>query len=423
MLMPVFGNTALIVRSGSMTPTINVGDLIIARPQKNHYEPGQVIAYDMPGKDKVVVTHRVVDVSFDAKGATYRTKGDANNEADSFNVPEASVLGRNILTIPYVGRVLGFAKTKAGFLSLVLIPAGLVILGEVGVIIREMRRGRKKEKRQARNITRPSAPLMPQPTPAFSISSPPQYFFEPAYRTGKPAFLESAPTARAPKRTQIFVDSVSRRLVMLLAGLAVMLPSTWALYSDTAASTDNIFTTSEDFGVGPGDIVIDEVMWMGTAGNGDDEWLELRNMTSDPIDLTHWEIVNAGSGAGTPVSLSGAVPSNGFWLLSRFVTTSSSVSSSITADQVTSGLSFNNGGEQLTLRNASDVTIDQTPVPPPAWAAGVNSTLKQSMERNDPPSDGTVAGNWHTCTDSGCNDTTYWDTEGNNYGTPKATNL
>jgi hypothetical protein len=40
------------------------------------------------------------------------------------------------------------------------------------------------------------------------------------------------------------------------------------------------------------------------------------------------------------------------------------------------------------------------------------------MERNYDPSTG-----WHTCTDEHCNDTTYWDTAGNNYGTPGYFNL
>jgi hypothetical protein len=45
------------------------------------------------------------------------------------------------------------------------------------------------------------------------------------------------------------------------------------------------------------------------------------------------------------------------------------------------------------------------------------------MERNSVPGDGTQGTSWHTCIAAGCNDTIFWDVEGNNYGTPKATNL
>lgn len=45
----------------------------------------------------------------------------------------------------------------------------------------------------------------------------------------------------------------------------------------------------------PGDIVISEIMWAGSydsAGQytNDDDWIELRNMTSRTIDLSHWSI-------------------------------------------------------------------------------------------------------------------------------------
>jgi len=38
-----------------------------------------------------------------------------------------------------------------------------------------------------------------------------------------------------------------------------------------------------------GDIVINEIMWMGTTFNSNDEWIELRNMTDLEIDLGKWE--------------------------------------------------------------------------------------------------------------------------------------
>jgi len=35
-------------------------------------------------------------------------------------------------------------------------------------------------------------------------------------------------------------------------------------------------------------VIINEVAWAGTAANPDDEWIELRNIGSEPIDLTGW---------------------------------------------------------------------------------------------------------------------------------------
>ncbi len=162
-------------------------------------------------------------------------------------------------------------------------------------------------------------------------------------------------------------------------------------------------------------VVINEVMWMGSTSSVDDEWIELKNTTGGAIDLTGWKIDGAGSGSSS-ITLSGTIPANGYFLVSNHPTSSSAVNNSITADLDSVGMSLDDGGEQLTLRDATNIIIDQTPSG--AWAAGENGTDKKSMERDDDPATG-----WHTCIDTACNGTTYWDSEGDNYGTPKAGNL
>ena len=37
-----------------------------------------------------------------------------------------------------------------------------------------------------------------------------------------------------------------------------------------------------------GRIVISEIAWAGTAANSDDEWIELRNIGGEPVDVTGW---------------------------------------------------------------------------------------------------------------------------------------
>jgi len=173
---------------------------------------------------------------------------------------------------------------------------------------------------------------------------------------------------------------------------------------------------------GPGDVVINEIMWMGSASSTADEWLELRNMTSESIVLNSWTIQNAGIGSPGAITLSGTIGPNGFFLISRQTAAVSAMANSITIDQIAT-LSFANGGEVMTLRNSSSTTIDQTPLV--GWPAGVNATEKQSMERNNVPGDGTQASSWHTCIDvPGCHSNTFWDINlGLNYGTPRAANL
>jgi len=47
-----------------------------------------------------------------------------------------------------------------------------------------------------------------------------------------------------------------------------------------------------------GDVVINEVMWMGTLKNDDDQWLELKNTTDHDIDITNWTLDGAAANGG-----------------------------------------------------------------------------------------------------------------------------
>ncbi len=177
----------------------------------------------------------------------------------------------------------------------------------------------------------------------------------------------------------------------------------------------------------PGDVIINEVMWMGSDDESNDEWIELKNMTSHDIDLSNWDIENGGSGAGhIEIPHGYSIKANGYFLILNnkwdetavYLTGDLSQSRGYTH---VSGMSLHNDGEQLVLEDKDNNMIDQTPVAP--WPAGTNGTFKQSMERNDLPGDGTMAVNWHTCTSGAANGAPYWDAAGVNYGTPLAANL
>lgn len=172
-----------------------------------------------------------------------------------------------------------------------------------------------------------------------------------------------------------------------------------------------------------GSVVINEVMWMGSTDSSYDEWIELRNTTINNIDLNGWKIDGAGSGSNS-IILSGTIPANSFFILGNFASNASAMNDQINVDQITGSLSFVDTGEQLTLKDNLLNIIDQTPGG--VWVAGTHTspaTVEQSMERNDIPGTGLNSTDWYTCTNAACNATTYWDVEGNNYGTPKAPNI
>jgi len=184
----------------------------------------------------------------------------------------------------------------------------------------------------------------------------------------------------------------------------------------------------EEEGVEDGDVVINEIMWMGSDESTADEWIELRNTTDDEIDITGWRIDNAKSGGGDfVIEDSGAVftvPVDGYFLIARKTEGDSAMS--VDPDLVAS-MSFSNtysSNGALFLRDAEENLIDRTPEPTGSdWPAGEKkdgeTTTYHSMERNDTPEDGTDEDDWHTCISDTCNDGTFWDVDnGVNYGTP-----
>lgn len=90
----------LVVVSGSMAPTIHIGDIVFVRAGGgSDIEVGDVIAYSMEGKQ--IVVHRVIDIDYSG----VRTKGDANPDPDPFLVDYREILGEVVFTIPKLGYI------------------------------------------------------------------------------------------------------------------------------------------------------------------------------------------------------------------------------------------------------------------------------------------------------------------------------
>ncbi|RMF39005.1 MAG: DUF11 domain-containing protein, partial [Chloroflexi bacterium] len=145
--------------------------------------------------------------------------------------------------------------------------------------------------------------------------------------------------------------------------------------------------------IAPGDVVINEVAWMGTTASAADEWIELYNTTDRPITLTGWTLR---SDDGSPnISLDGVIPAHGYYLIER---TDDNAVSDVPADWMGSfgsgGLS--NQGEVLTLTAPGNVVVDTANGDGGAWPAGTGSP-RATMERIDPMAPDTD-GNWGTNT-------------------------
>lgn len=112
----VWGSTGLlgfqpnIIASGSMTPTLQVGDIAITvQTSPETIKTGDIIQYWREGQPAPII-HRVIE-TYKTGGTTYFiTKGDANNAPDDPITPTKTV-GKLIITIPKLGWISIYLKT------------------------------------------------------------------------------------------------------------------------------------------------------------------------------------------------------------------------------------------------------------------------------------------------------------------------
>jgi hypothetical protein len=128
-------------------------------------------------------------------------------------------------------------------------------------------------------------------------------------------------------------------------------------------------------------VIINEVAWAGTLANSDDEWIELYNPGSSPVNITGWQLYgddNISNTVGSPnITLAGTIPANGYFLLERVELAVSDV----IANQIYSTGGLLNSGERLYLKDSSGNIIDTANSDGGAWPAGVDSPTYASMER------------------------------------------
>lgn len=108
------------VLSDSMSPALNVGDVVVVAPTGQIRE-GDIVSF-MRGR--TLITHRVIGID----GETLTTKGDANEDSDMGTIDRSQVMGGVLFAIPLMGTLASFVKTLYGFIIFVVVP-GLLIIG------------------------------------------------------------------------------------------------------------------------------------------------------------------------------------------------------------------------------------------------------------------------------------------------------
>ena len=106
------GLRPLVVRSGSMEPTIATGSMVLVRRiAADEIRKGDIVAVERP--DHTRVTHRVLGIERHGRTAELTMKGDANEDADAVPVTVRRA-DRLVYQVPELGRVGAWLATPRG---------------------------------------------------------------------------------------------------------------------------------------------------------------------------------------------------------------------------------------------------------------------------------------------------------------------
>jgi len=154
----------LAVASGSMRPTLEVGDLILVQgvhnackihaAPKGADQPGDIIIFHRPNDPKrELIVHRAVDKIIGINGScSFRTQGDAvpGYNPDSWVVKESDIVGK------YTGAKAPFLGSVALFLEPLHVKVAFIMLWIIVLIILEMLPLSRKRVKEEQAQTKPS---------------------------------------------------------------------------------------------------------------------------------------------------------------------------------------------------------------------------------------------------------------------------
>jgi len=153
-ILPITGKyfKLMVVQSGSMEPTIKMGDVVVVKPahstgsgQANDYKIGDIITFGAQSKIETPVTHRIFNIKTVDGKPFYITKGDFNNGPDQKEISREQIIGKVVLTIPYFGYAVNLARKPLGFMTLITVPAAVIIYDEAKKIKKEIAKAKNKK--------------------------------------------------------------------------------------------------------------------------------------------------------------------------------------------------------------------------------------------------------------------------------------
>lgn len=120
----VLGQRTYTVLSGSMSPQIDTGDMVVTKPIRPAVaRAGQIVTFVDPEDRSRLINHRVVSVRRGERRVAFVTRGDANTSTERWTVPRTGSIGLVQYLIPKLGYALFWTRGRIARLALLLIPA------------------------------------------------------------------------------------------------------------------------------------------------------------------------------------------------------------------------------------------------------------------------------------------------------------
>lgn len=132
----VFGYRVLRVETGSMEPSLHVGDCIIVKQcDPADLREGDIISFYSEQEDirGMLVTHRIAEIRDDG---SFITRGDANPVDDAMPAHAEQIVGKYIKKARIYEWLGSFASTRKLLMLLVLLPMTIVSIYEVRSLVR-----------------------------------------------------------------------------------------------------------------------------------------------------------------------------------------------------------------------------------------------------------------------------------------------
>ena len=142
----------LTVASGSMVPTLNIGDLILVQGVENASQlnaatkpDGDIIVFKSPRLEGELIVHRAVYKELHDGIAYFRTEGDANFGPDTWfgsdtldgMISERRLVGKVVGRAPWLGYIPLYIRTREGIILIVVLILLIVFAEYLPVLFKK----------------------------------------------------------------------------------------------------------------------------------------------------------------------------------------------------------------------------------------------------------------------------------------------